>query len=34
VADKEGNFVHTMYTQVRENGKWKLLLTEEYPVIR
>jgi branched-chain amino acid transport system substrate-binding protein len=34
VADKEGNFVHTMYTQVRENGKWKLLLTEEYPVVR
>ena len=34
VADKEGNFVHTMYTQVRENGKWKLLLTEEYPVER
>ena len=32
VADKEGNLVHTIYTQVREGGKWKLLLREDYPV--
>jgi len=33
-ADKEGNLVHAIYTQVFENGKWKLLLKEEYPVVR
>lgn len=32
VADSEGNLVHTIYTQVFENGTWKVLLTEEYPV--
>lgn len=34
VADKEGNLVHTIHTQVFENGEWKMLLTEEYPVER
>ncbi|MDI6600760.1 MAG: ABC transporter substrate-binding protein [Thermoanaerobacteraceae bacterium] len=31
-ADKEGNLVHHMYTQVYKNGKWELLLEETYPV--
>jgi hypothetical protein len=31
-ADKEGNLVHTIYTQVFKDGKWNLLLTEDYPV--
>ncbi len=31
-ADKEGNLVHHMFTQVYEDGQWKLLLKEEYPV--
>ncbi|MGB9867476.1 MAG: ABC transporter substrate-binding protein [Bacillota bacterium] len=34
VADKEGNLMHWMYTQIRRNGKWELLDKEEYPVER
>lgn len=33
-ADKEGNLVHTIYTQIFKDGKWQLLLKEEYPVER
>ncbi|HBL36122.1 MAG TPA: ABC transporter substrate-binding protein [Firmicutes bacterium] len=33
-ADKEGNLVHTIYTQVFQDGQWKLLLQEDYPVTR
>lgn len=33
-ADKEGNLVHTIYTQVFKNGKWTLLLQEDHPVNR
>lgn len=29
-CDDEGNCLHTMYTQVYENGKWRILLTEDY----
>ncbi|MGI6250366.1 MAG: ABC transporter substrate-binding protein [Anaerolineaceae bacterium] len=32
VADKEGNLVHWMYTQVYKDGKWEVLQFEEYPV--
>jgi branched-chain amino acid transport system substrate-binding protein len=31
-ADAEGNLVHHMFTQVYKNGKWELLMKEEYPV--
>lgn len=31
-ADSEGNLVHTIYTQVFQNGKWTPLIKEEYPV--
>ncbi len=31
-ADSEGNLVHTIYTQVFKDGKWNLLLQEDYPV--
>jgi len=31
-ADKEGNLVHHMCTQVYKNGEWKLLMKEDYPV--
>lgn len=33
-ADKEGNLMHWMYTQVRKDGKWVLLDKEEFPVQR
>ncbi len=33
-ADKEGNFVHSIYSQVFKDGKWNLLLREDYPVNR
>lgn len=33
-ADKEGNLFHTMYTQVFKDGKWTMLLREDYPVNR
>lgn len=29
-ADKYGNLSHTMYSQVFENGEWKILLMEDY----
>ncbi len=29
-ADKNGNLNHTMYSQVYENGEWKILLMEDY----
>lgn len=31
-ADKEGNLVHHMHTQVWKDGKWVLLMSETYPV--
>jgi len=31
-ADSEGNLVHTIYTQVFEDGEWKLLLVENIPI--
>jgi len=31
-ADKNGDLVHTIYSQIYENGAWKLLLTESFPV--
>jgi len=30
-ADKEGNLVHHMHTQVWKDGKWVLLMSETYP---
>ncbi len=33
-ADKEGNLIHFMNTQVWKNGQWVLLETENYPVAR
>jgi len=34
ICAKDGNCLHTIYTQIFEDGKWNLLLREDYPVER
>ncbi len=34
VADKEGNLVHHMRTQVWKDNQWVMLMSENYPVER
>jgi branched-chain amino acid transport system substrate-binding protein len=31
-ADKEGNLVHHMHSQIWKDGKWTMLMSEKYPI--